>query len=247
MRSLRRARCLSAWIPNRATFSGMTASIASSVSSISSVTPWESRLLAWEPRRSSFWASRTGWLTALVTFSATVTAAPLTRSAPITPVSTVVSAASSTACLISTAIWLDVPSFQCGFGVEMDYDTVRHSASMYAGVLMFWQGSTGEEPAQLTEKGAAPNAQAQEREEADRHVDAGPSLAVPVHVGQEEPEGELVQGEGRADSEEERDQEAQPARVVRLQLGQVAAHQQEQDPPDQVVDVGAAGADVVEG
>src|SRR5919108_184404 len=71
-------------------------------------------------------------------------------------------------------------------------------------------------------------------------IDASPAFALPIHIGEVEPERELIKGQGGADAEEHRDQEPQPRQRAGLEQSEITSEQQQQDPPDEVVNVGAA-------
>ncbi len=102
------------------------------------------------------------------------------------------------------------------------------------------------------EEAASPNADQQGCSEQQDGIKAGAALARPVHsVFQVEPEGELVQRKSRANTIKQRHQPAcEQGRglCTRANLNQPTKpdDQQEQDPPDQVVNMGAANVNVVE-
>jgi hypothetical protein len=74
-------------------------------------------------------------------------------------------------------------------------------------------------------------------------VDRPPPLLGPVDVLEVEPEGELVEGQAGADPEEDGDD--LPPRVARMDRdADVPAGQQQQDPPDEMVDVRPPHLDV---
>src|ERR1700687_145300 len=52
----------------------------------------------------------------------------------------------------------------------------------------------------LAQEGAAPDPDRETRGEDDHRVDALPARARPVHVLKVEPQGELIEGQGRADA-----------------------------------------------
>src|SRR5262249_5566746 len=78
----------------------------------------------------------------------------------------------------------------------------------------------------------------------DHNVDRTASLLLPVDVFEVEPQRELVQGQGGADTEEDRHSCATDAVLQRVR--QVAGDQHQQDPGYQVVQVRLADLDVAE-
>ena len=98
----------------------------------------------------------------------------------------------------------------------------------------------------------APGACAQKSTEEDDGIDAGASLGSPVDIFQVEPEGEFIEGEGGADSIEDRHKAAEKnGRVVaaRADLGEpsIADEKENEDAEDEVVDVAPSVVDEVEG
>ena len=63
-------------------------------------------------------------------------------------------------------------------------------------------GHAAPEADQVAEKGASPHGDREQRAEQHDRVDAQPTLPLPVDVAEREPQGELVQGQGRGCSEQ---------------------------------------------
>ena len=99
----------------------------------------------------------------------------------------------------------------------------------------------------------SPGTDGEESAKEDDGVDAFAALARPVGCGVEvQPEGELVEGEGGADSVGEGEEPAEKdlhGSVAGADVGElrIAADEEQEDSPDEVVDVAATHLDVTEG
>src|SRR6202521_1790407 len=98
----------------------------------------------------------------------------------------------------------------------------------------------------LAQGGAAPDPDRETRGEDDHRVDALPARARPVHVLKVEPQGELIEGQGRADAVAGGGEAGQQVRAgPGCDQPDVPDDQEQKEAPHQVVDVETAAGDVV--
>jgi hypothetical protein len=116
-------------------------------------------------------------------------------------------------------------------------------------------GFPAERPKRFTREGpqksSAQQSNHQQSAEKKHCIDAGPPLALPVHILKIQPEGEFIQCQGGADSVEERHGAPRPSRqaadiCANLEQPAISYDQQQQDAPDEVVNMPPSKFDVVE-
>src|ERR1700686_3257953 len=98
----------------------------------------------------------------------------------------------------------------------------------------------------LAQERAAPDADREHRGEEHDRVDALPSRPRPVHVLEVEPQGELIEGQGRADSVADgREAGKQVRACAGFDQPDVSDDQEQEDAPHEGVDMKTAARDVV--